>query len=114
MATLTLLVVKGEGPSLFGRNWLNHIRLDWHELYNMHASPLQATLQKHAAVFQDGLGTLQGFKAKIFAEEGATPRFCKARTVPYALKDLVDKELDRLVAEGIRLNRSSSLIGPHL
>ena len=100
VATLPLLVVKGEGPSLFGRNWLNHIRLDWHELYNMHASPLQATLQKHAAVFQDGLGTLQGFKAKIFVEEGATPRFCKARTVPYALKDLVDKELDRLVAEG--------------
>ena len=50
-------------------------------------------------MFQDGLGTLQGFKAKIFME-GATPRFCKARTVPYALKDLVDKELDRLVAEG--------------
>ena len=97
VATLPLLVVKGEGPSLFGRNWLDHIRLDWHEIYNMHASPLQAILQKHAAVFQDGLGTLQGFKAKIFVEEGATPRFCKARTIPYALKY---KELDRLVAEG--------------
>lgn len=53
VATLPLLVVKGEGPSLFGRNWLNHIRLDWHEIYTVHASPLQATLRKHAAVFQE-------------------------------------------------------------
>ena len=42
---------------------------------------------------------MQGFKAKILVEERATPHFCKAQTVPYTLKDLVDKELDRLVAE---------------
>ena len=53
IATLPLLVVKGEGPSLFGRNW--------HEIYTVHASHLQATIRKHAAVFQEGLGTLQGF-----------------------------------------------------
>ncbi len=34
-------------------------------------------------------------------EESATPRFCKARTVPYALKVKVEEELDRLVEEGI-------------
>ena len=72
---------------MFGRNWLNHIRLDGHEIYIMHSSPPQATLLKHAAVFQDGLGTLQGFKAKIFME-GGTPCFCKAWTVPYAPEDL--------------------------
>ena len=100
VATLPLLVVKGDGPSLFGRNWLNHIRLEWHEIYNFHTSSLQATLQKHGAVFKEGLGTLKGFKAKILVEDGATPRFSKARTVPYSLKEMVDKELDRLVAEG--------------
>ena len=36
----------------------------------------------------------------MFVEEGATPYFCKAGTVPFTLKDLVNKELDRLVAEG--------------
>ena len=52
-------------------------------------------------MFQDELGTLQGFKAKILVDEQVTPCFCKARSVPYSLKDLMDKELDRLVAEGI-------------
>ena len=28
-ASLVLIVVKGEGPSLFGRNWFDHITLDW-------------------------------------------------------------------------------------
>ena len=31
----------------------------------------------------------------------ATPRFHKARAVPYAYCELVEKELDRLVQEGI-------------
>ena len=30
---LDLLVVKGDGPSLFGRNWLDRVRLDWSNIY---------------------------------------------------------------------------------
>ena len=27
--TFSLLIVKGEGPSLFGHNWLSKMKLDW-------------------------------------------------------------------------------------
>ena len=51
-------------------------------------------------MFQDGLGTLRGFKAKIYVDPNAEPRFNPARSVPYALWDLVDKEFTLLQQEG--------------
>lgn len=51
-------------------------------------------------MFQDGLETLKGLKVKILVEEGAQPCFCKARSVAYALREIVERKLDDLVAEG--------------
>ena len=33
---LPLIVVEDDGHSLFGRNWLNEIQLNWCEIKNMH------------------------------------------------------------------------------
>ena len=32
-ATLPLVIVKGDGPTLSGRNWLTKIRLNWEEIH---------------------------------------------------------------------------------
>ena len=58
-------------------------------------------LSKYRAVFEEGLGTLKDFKASIDMDPRAKPRFCKSRSIPYAMRDLVTKELQRLVSEGI-------------
>jgi len=99
--TLPLLVIKGPGPSLFGRNWLDRIKLNWGAIHKLQGGPLEAILMQHQAVFKEELGTLQGYHAHIQVDPSATPRFCKARRVPYAYRELVDKELDRLVEQGI-------------
>ena len=61
---------------------------------------MQSVLQRHKALFQEGLKTLRGHEVKIVTDPEATPRFCKVRLVPYALRDKVDTELSCLVEEG--------------
>ena len=100
-AQLPLLVVGGSGPTLLGRDWMSQIRLAWHQIHHVHSASLQALLARYSAVFQDGLGTLQGYQAKILVESGAVPKFNPARSVPYALRDKVDQELQRLQNVGI-------------
>ena len=99
-ASLQLVVATGRGPSLLGRDWLSKIRLDWTELCNNHACyslSLQDILDGNSSVFSPELGTLKGATATIQLDPSAQPRFCNARTVPYALKG----KIDRLMKEGV-------------
>ena len=110
-ADVPLLVVEGSGPSLFGRDWLSRIRLDWTKICNIRvsktdlpqgvASQLRATIQNHPNVFKPGLGTVKGITAKLEMKPDARPKFCKARPVPYALQEAVEAEYNRLESEGI-------------
>jgi hypothetical protein len=97
--TVKLLVVDGEGPSLIGRDLLKKIRLNWGEI--MHMRVVGDILSKHADVFKDELGTLRGTTVKLTVDPNAKPRFCKPRTVPYAMKAKVEAELDRLQRSGV-------------
>ena len=84
-ATLPLIIVQSEGPILLGRNWLKEIPVDWKSIYQVKLKDeLQTVLTKHSSVFEEGLGRLEGFKAKIYVDAEATPKFLKARSVPYA------------------------------
>ena len=94
-ARLQLVVATGRGPSLLGRDWLSKIYLDWTELCNNHACyslSLQDILDGNSSVFSPELGNLKGTTATIQLDPSAQPRFCKARTVPYALKGKTSKE----------------------
>lgn len=101
LVRLPLQVVQGNGPSLIGRGWLQHIRLDWRKICTLSSSLLENVLQQHSTVFREGLGTLEGFKAKIYVDPAVTPKFCKARPVPFAMRAKVEAELDHLVQQGI-------------
>ena len=99
---LELLVVPGNGPCLLGRDWISHLRLDWAEIHHInHADSLQAVLDHHTTIFKESLGWVEGVTAKIHVDSTTQPKFFKARPVPYALHEKVEKELDHLVKEGV-------------
>ena len=98
--TLPLVVVAGQGPSLFGLNWLDHITLNWGAIKSVR-SELDQLLQKHEAVFRPELGTLKGIKAHLEVDPQAPPKFCKPRTVAYALREAIEKDLERLEQIGV-------------
>lgn len=60
---LPLLVVAGDGPSLWGKDWLSAIQLNWAHLKQVSAR-LGPLVQKYSEVFQEELGTLKGIEAK--------------------------------------------------
>ena len=62
---------------------------------------VQRLLNKYKSVSDKSLGTLRGVKAQLILEDGAQPKFCRARNVPYAVKPYFEKELERLQKEGI-------------
>ena len=101
---MNLLVVAGDGPSLLGRDWLSHIRLDWSTLNRIQStatSACQEILDQHNALFKDELGTVKNTTAKFNIDPQVKPKFFKARPVPYALRPKVEAQLDKLEAAGI-------------
>ena len=99
---LPLIVVDGDGPPLLGRNWLKDVQVNWHNIFLVSKTDtLSDILRRHDKVFNKGLRTIKGFKADIKLQDGAKPVFCKARTVPNALRQKVEEELDRLESQGV-------------
>ena len=98
---LQLYVMKGNGPTLLGREWLHSIRLNWPLVHLETQSSFRDVLDRHAAVLSDKLGRLVNLKARIQLKEEPKPRFGKARPVAFARKPAVERGLDQLEAEGI-------------
>ncbi|KAL0811118.1 hypothetical protein ABMA28_010384 [Loxostege sticticalis] len=81
---LDIHVVRDGGPPLLGRDFIS--------------SKLQ---QQYSLLFSDKLGTFKKYKIKLLMQDNAKPIFFKARPIAFALRDKVEKEIDRLVTLGV-------------
>ena len=92
---LPLTIVEGDGPSLFGRDWLQEIQLDWRNInqVQMPIPELDDVFKKYTDLFKPELGEIEGVTVDIQVDPKSQPQFYKARSVPYALKEKVELEL---------------------
>lgn len=108
---LPLIVVSSGQGSLFGRNWFRSIVLDWNKIGMLFDNPCSAKfvtdvglnniLNRFSQLFDNSLGRFNGGKVHLHVKENATPKFLRARTLPFAIKDRVEVEIQRLVSDDI-------------
>ena len=99
---MPLIVAESKGPALLGRDWLAKIQVDWKFIKSLKENnPTSRLVHKYSTLFDGQLGKVKDIKVKLELKEGATPRFFKPRSVPYAVREPIKEELDRLVSEGI-------------
>ena len=82
---MDLTVVAGEGPSLLGRNWLQHLSLNWRDIkaVSQHAvGSLDYLLDKYGDIFVDELGTIKSFSAKLHVNLKTSLNFTKVVQSP--------------------------------
>lgn len=113
---LQVLVGNGERPSIFGRDFLRVFNLTFtqlDELGSVHRIEmvnestiesditLEGLLNKHEKLFNGELGRFSHRKIHLNLRNDAIPLYFKPRTVPYAFREQVDKELARLEQLGV-------------
>ena len=102
---LPLVIVSDDRPALLGRNWMEMIKLDWSSIRAVTLETVIASLdqivKRHLPIFKEGYGSIKDFKAKIYLRPETIPIFRKARPVPFARREMVAAELDRLEASDI-------------
>lgn len=102
-SNLCLYVIKNGGPPLLGRDFFNLFDLSISHLnYLELPKDLQLVFNKYTYLFSPGLGTFTKGNISIkLKSDNVTPKFFRARPLPFAIKEKVEKELDRLNKLGV-------------
>ena len=111
---LPLYVVDCRFPTLLGRGWIAAIfGPNWfdrlisvvgnHQLNSVTQRSHEEfiTRVKKSSVFDPGVGEVVGFEASLDLKPDCRPKFCKARPVPFAIKEKIGSTIDDLVSSGM-------------
>lgn len=100
----SFVVVEGHGPILFGRDNLANYNMlpKFSNVNHAESDNFSNELAKQFQnLFSDGLGCYKDYLVSFDIDQSEQPKYCKARTVPYAMKPRLDVALDNLVSDGI-------------
>ena len=76
---------------------VKHLQLDWQRIAKVDSTnKLENLLQDYEEIFKEGTGTVNSYQASLHLKEGANPKYHRARSVPFSIREAVGEELDRL------------------
>ena len=107
---LELFIIEGGTTSLLGRQWLAELDIkipSYMACHNISCDQSEVVKEiynlrcRYKELFSGGLGRFTGGAATLRVRAGATPVFQRARPVPYALRERIDEELDKMLKDGV-------------
>lgn len=96
---MQIFVAESEGMPLLGRDFFAKFNLQISMVNS--CSSFQEYIQKFPKLFSNSLGCCKDMEVTLNLKEGAKPVFYKARSVPFSLRESVEKEINRLVGLGV-------------
>ncbi|XP_054274663.1 uncharacterized protein K02A2.6-like [Macrosteles quadrilineatus] len=109
-----LYIVNKCVDSIFGREWIREIQLDAADIHSLNSSEneniqeLDDLMIRYEDIFKEGIGKISKEKGHFNVKDETQPIYIKPRHMPYALKEKVEKELERLETLGIITRVESS------
>ncbi|XP_058456730.1 uncharacterized protein K02A2.6-like [Malaya genurostris] len=113
---LRLFVVEGKRHPLLGREWMRSLSLDWNDilggsvnsvdkitLHPPRPTAVKRLIDEFSSVFDNSIGKIEGIQAALHLKANSKPVFLKARTLPFSIRDAVEKEIKTLVESGVLL-----------
>lgn len=97
-ALLPLVVTEGNAASLLGRNWFEDLGIQV-KINTIEES--EDSITGYADIFEEKLGTYRGSPVHLDLDPSIRPIALRARPLAYALRPLVEAELDKLIQEGV-------------
>ena len=106
------LVVGGKSRNnILGRNWINVLHLNQQALGDIISNSsihnvectfknLNELLIHYDDIFKDSLGYCK-VKAHLHVKPNVIPKFCKPQSLPFAYREAVENDLNRLIAEHV-------------
>ncbi|XP_058024066.1 uncharacterized protein K02A2.6-like [Ahaetulla prasina] len=99
--TLPITIVDGTLPSLLGLDWFQALGMGVTGVFRNEVDLKDELMKEFEDVFKDCLGKYKGTPISFNLDPQVAPIRLKARRVPFALKPKIDRELDKLVSQGI-------------
>lgn len=101
-----LYVLQEKVDTILGRDWLRKINFDLAEIYKFEITDMSEDtckleisklISQFHDIFSEEVGKIPNYKCSFkLKDDRSTPIYMKPRPVPYALKDKIDAEIDRL------------------
>lgn len=106
-----LFIINRDVDPVVGREWIRKLCIHF-EIHKLNKEEnditekefkikLESLLKEYEDLFVEQIGEIKNYEASFKLKENVKPVFMKPRPVPFALRDMVEQEIDRLEEIGI-------------